>query len=155
MTAVTPVRLRRKGYVHMNKHNEVNCQKRITISSMQKNYCFRGLKNSKKMGKNEISRSSLIYNTSARYERHERHECNTNATLATRARHERQMCDTSATITTRVQHEWKILMLITTRVKTYHTLLFTIWQVKDYKERNNFILRTTFWKCLVSMPKCV
>ena len=34
-----------------------------------------------------------------------------------------------------------------TRVKTFfHTLIFTIWQVKDYKERNNFIVGTTFWK---------
>ena len=24
--------------------------------------------------------------------------------------------------------------------------MFTIWQVKDYKERNNFILKDTFWK---------
>ena len=26
--------------------------------------------------------------------------------------------------------------------------------MKDYKEKNNFILRTTFRKCLVPMPKC-
>ena len=38
--------------------------------------------------------SSLIYNTSAR---HERHKCNTSATLATRVRHERHACNTSAT----------------------------------------------------------
>ena len=25
--------------------------------------------------------------------------------------------------------------------------------MKDYKERNNFILRTTFWKCIVLMPQ--
>ena len=56
-----------------------------------------------------------------------------------------KMSDTSATRTTRVRHEWKILTLITTRVKTYfHALIVTIWQVKDYKERNNFILRCTF-----------
>ena len=43
----------------------------------------------------------------------------------------------------------------TTLVKRYfHTLIFTIWQVKDYKEVNNFILRTNFWKCLVPIPKC-
>ena len=49
--------------------------------------------------------------------------------------HERQKCDTSE----------KILILITTRVKTYFYIpIFTIWQVKDYKKRNNFILSTTF-----------
>ena len=74
---------------------------------------------------NKMIGSSLIYNTSARHERHE--------------------CDTIE----------KILILITTRMKTYfHIPIFTMWQVKDYKERNNFILRTTFWKCLVPMPKC-
>ena len=37
----------------------------------------------------------------------------------------------------------------------FHTPVFTIWQVRGYKERNNFILRTTFQKCLVLMLKCV
>ena len=83
--------------------------------------------------------SSLIYNTSK--------------TLATPVRPE---CGTSATLTTRVRHEWKTLILITARVKTYfHTIMFTIWQMKDYKDRNNFILRTAFWKCHVYMPKYV
>ena len=97
--------------------------------------------------------SSLVYNTSAR---HERHECDTWNTSAIQVRRECNANDTSATRMTRVPHEWKILILLTTRVKTYfHTPVFTIWQVKDYKERNNFIRKTTFWKCLVSMPKCV
>ena len=71
----------------------------------------------------------------------------------TSTRHERNECDKCATRTTRV----KIFDLITTQVKTFsHPYIFTaIWQMKDYKERNNFILRTTFWKCLVPMPKCV
>ena len=43
--------------------------------------------------------SSLIYNTSAR---HERHECDTSATLVTRVRHE---CDTSATRVLYERHE--------------------------------------------------
>ena len=65
----------------------------------------------------------------------------TSDTNATRVRHERHE-----------RHEWKTLVLITTQMKTYfHTPIFTIWQVKDYKERNNFILRTTFWKCLVPL----
>ena len=100
--------------------------------------------------------SSLIYNTSVRHERHECDTSNKRATLATRVRHEKHECYTSATRTTRIRHEWKKLILIATRVKTYfYTLIFPMWQVKDNKERNNFILRTTFWKCLVSMPKCV
>ena len=114
--------------------------------------------------------SSLIYNTSARNERHERHKYDMSATQATRVRLEQHKCKTSATQvlykwhkcntsaarTTRVRHEWKILNLIMTQVKTYfHTPVFTIRKVKDCKARNNFILRTTFWKCLVPMPKWV
>ena len=118
------------------------------------------------------NRSSLIYKTSARHKRHEcqRSDCNPNAIWATRVRREQHECNTSAarvlhewheynmsaTRKTRVRNEYKILILITTWAKTYfHTPIFTIWQVKDYKKRNNFILRTTFWKCLVPMPKCV
>ena len=34
--------------------------------------------------------------------------------------------------------------------------ILSIWQGKDYKERNNFILRAIRSKnCLVSVPKCV
>ena len=81
--------------------------------------------------------------------RHERHESDTSNTSATRVRHEWYKCSTSAT---RVLHKWnecdtreKFLVLITTLVKTYfHIRIFTIWQVKDYRERNNFILSTTF-----------
>ena len=102
-------------------------------------------------------RSSLIYNTSARYERH---ECQTSDTSGTRVRHERHECNTQVqhkgctndTSATRVLHERygcdtneKNLILIITQIKTYfHIPLFTIWQVKDYKKRNNFILSTTF-----------
>ena len=43
-----------------------------------------------------------------------------------------------------------------TRAETYfHTPLWAIWQMKDYKARNNFIPKTTFWKYLVPMSKCV
>ena len=103
--------------------------------------------------------------------------------------HERDEYNTSATHATWVRHEWKILILITTRVKTYFcTVLFTIWKTgfaqvqillaacwKFARVRisdngpdgnkampfvsqpyhKNFIWRTTFWKCLVSMPKCI
>ena len=78
------------------------------------------------------------------------HECDTSDTSETRTTALQHKCGTSATRTIRVRHERKILILITTRVKTYfHTLIFTIWQVSNYKERNNFILGTTYWKCLV------
>ena len=108
--------------------------------------------------------SSLIYNTSARNERHERHKYDMSATQATRVRleqhkckasatqvlHKWHKCNTSVARTTRVWHEWKILNLIMTRVKTYfHTPVFTTRKMKDYKERNNFILRTTF----LEMPR--
>ena len=70
---------------------------------------------------------------------HERHECNSSETgvrtSATRVLHKRHECNTSR----------KILILITTRVKTYFYFpIFIIWQVKDYKERNNFILSAAF-----------
>ena len=76
----------------------------------------------------------LIYNLSAR---HERYECTTSQTRATQKWRKRYTNDTSAI---RVLHERqkcdkseKILILITTRVKTYfHIPIFTIWQVKDY-----------------------
>ena len=91
--------------------------------------------------------SCLIYNASAR---HEQHECNTSAT---RVRHEWHECYANDTSVTRVLHERrecdtseKILILITTWVKIYFDIpISTIWQVKDYKEKKNFILSTKFW----------
>ena len=99
-----------------------------------------------------------------------RHECNTIYTNATRARHEQYECDMSAKRVLHKQHqcnrsaartswEWhekKNLILIVTRAKTYfHLPKFTIWQIKDYKKRNNFIVKTVFWKCLVPITKFV
>ena len=48
---------------------------------------------------------------------------------------------------------------MTARVETYfHILIFTIRQVKDYKERSNFILSTTFgnasFPCQNAFEKC-
>ena len=87
------------------------------------------------------------------------HECNTSETKRHECNSSAHKCytnDMSPTRTTRVRHERKILILITTRGKTYfHTPALAIWQMKDYKERDNFILRTTFWKCLATMPKCL
>ena len=114
--------------------------------------------------------SSLISNTSAR---HERHKCNTCVTLATWVGHEWHECytnDTSATLTTRLRHEfytndtslheWKILILITTWVKIYfHTFIFTIWQVENYKEKEQFHSKSYFFgnisfPCQNAFKKC-
>ena len=88
----------------------------------------------------------------------------TSATHMKRVRQEWCKCYTSATSVLhentsvkRVPHEqlkcdtWEnVLILVTTQVKTYfHTHIFTMWQVKDYKARNSFILRTT-----LEMPCC-
>ena len=97
-------------------------------------------------------RFSLIYNASAT---HEPRKCDKRDANATREQHQWLECDTSKTRTSRVRHKRKILILITALAKTYfQPLIFTIWQVKDYKERKNFILGTNFQKCLVSIPKC-
>ena len=90
------------------------------------------------------SGSSLIYNTSARHKLHECITTDTNATKVTQIQHKQHECNTSATRVLHKRHECntRTLILTTTRLKTYfHS---PIWQVKDYKERNNFILRTTF-----------
>ena len=110
---------------------------------------------SKNLGRNYVKYFDLVYfttrvsdvsDTSATQVQHERHECNNSEKRATR--------NTSATRKTRVRHEWKIL--ITTREKTcFYTPILAIWVMKDCKEKNNFILRTTFCKCIVSMPKCI
>ena len=89
-------------------------------------------------------------------------ECGTSNTSETRATRVQHKCNASATLMTRVRHgcytnntsatRMKNFDFVTIRVKTYfHTVIFTIWQVKDYKERNTLILRTTFWKSLFSM----
>ena len=80
-----------------------------------------------------------------------RHEWDTNNINArwvwyelTRVVHEQYKCETSATPMTRVRHDWKILILVTTRVKSYlHTPTFTICQGKDYKERSDLMWRRT------------
>ena len=78
-----------------------------------------------------------------------RHEFYTTDMTATRVRHEQHECDTSE----------KILIFITARVKAYyHIPIFTIWQVKDCKELNSFILSTTFgnasFPCQNAFEKC-
>ena len=80
--------------------------------------------------------------TWAKRVRHEGHKCDTCDTNATRVRHKGHECDRS---TTRVRPEWKIFDFDNYTSKTsFHIAIFTIWQVKDSKERKNFILSTTF-----------
>ena len=85
-----------------------------------------------------------------------KHECQTQAT---RVQHERHKCDTSdrdVTQVTQVRHEAKSLILVTIREKIcFQTPTLALCQMKNYMERNIFLLRTTFWKCLVLMLKCV
>ena len=81
-----------------------------------------------------------------------RHKCNTSATWMTRVRHKYNTC---AKRTIRVQHEWKILILITTWVKTYfysyiyYTASDKLQGVKQF--HSIYYLR----KYLIPMPKCV
>ena len=37
----------------------------------------------------------------------------------------------------------------------FYTITLAIWQMKDYKKRSDSILRTTYWKFYVPMPKWV
>ena len=84
------------------------------------------------------------------------HECDTSDTSATRVLHVRRECDTSTTRTTRERHKREFLILITTRVKTYfHIPILAVWQMKDYKERINFILRNTSFPCQNAFEKCI
>ena len=84
--------------------------------------------------------------------RHERHECNTSATLAKRVLHETTRADTSATLTTGERHECYTNNASAARGKTFdfdndtskNKFSHPIWQVKEYKERKNFIIRITF-----------
>ena len=94
---------------------------------------------------------------------HERHRCDTSAT---QVRHKQYECNKSETSTTRVRHVYDTNDTSVTLVINFnfdkdaseniflHPILI-IWQVKDYKERNNFIFRNTFWKCLLPMPNHV
>ena len=109
---------------------------------------------------NIILQSSLFYNTKCQTQATQaRHDCDTNEMSATRVRYEQYECyknDTSATQMTRVWHEWKSLILIATRVKThFHTSILVVWQMRDYRERKNVILRTTFCKCIIPLPRYI
>ena len=116
-----------------------------------------GFKNIKKVFMKRI-KSILQHEcqTRATRVRLKRNECDSNNASAWRVLHEQQQCNKTATRTTQVRYKWKIFLLITTRLKTcFHTPILAIWRMKENKERNNFILGATFWKCLVPMSKCV
>ena len=129
------------------KHKSGACIKKIF------NQFFKNIYNRQVLIQSILQHECQTRATRMQYERHEwdnatraQSECWTNKTSAARVLHERHECDTSE----------KILILITTRLKTYfHSPYICYMQLKDYKERNNFILITTFWKYLVPMPKCV
>ena len=87
--------------------------------------------------------------TSVTRVRHERHECNTSATWTTRARHQCFTNDTSATQMKNFDFDNNM------SENLFSHPILAIWQMKDCKERNNFILRAAFWKFLVPMPKCI
>ena len=115
-----------------------------------------------------LKRPSLYYNTSVR---HERQKCDTNDTSATRVRHERHEYNTSATRVRHERHECYTNDTGATLVKNFdfdnktsenifsHPYNSYIAngekQKSNFKEESNFILRTSFWKCIVPMPKCV
>ena len=82
------------------------------------------------------------------------------------ARQAQHKCNMSAAQTTQVGHDYYTNDKSATRVITFDFHNDTTENIlshnyidymakKDYKERNNFNLRTTFWKCLVPMRKCV
>ena len=90
--------------------------------------------------------------------RHAQYECKT---TATRVLHE---CDTSATRTKRVRHECYTNDTSAIRVKNFvfdnetneenifsHPYISYVANER-LQEKNNFIRKTTFWKCMVSMP---
>ena len=102
----------------------------------------------------EINSTSTAFQRSMTLATRVRHE----RTSATRVLQERHECDMSATRTTQVRNEWKSLILIAARVKTYfYNFIFTIWQVKDHKERNNFDERpfgNASFLCQKAFKKC-
>ena len=106
-------------------------------------------------------RSSLIYNTSARYERH---ECQTSETWTTRVQHtsatqglhERHKCDTSATRTTRVRHEWKKLDFDNyTNKHIFSDSIIYYMAIERLQEEEQFHSKYYLWECLIPMLECV
>ena len=84
-----------------------------------------------------------------------RHECDMNAKRMARLRHECYTSDTSVTPVKNFDFCNNKSENKFSRENIFSHPILAIWQMKDYKERNNFILTTTFWKCIVPMPKCI
>ena len=68
-----------------------------------------------------------------------RHKCYTNDTTAAQVNNFEFYNDTNKNI---ISH-------------AYIYFMAKIKEIKDHKDKNNFIVRTTFWKCFVPMPKSV
>ena len=74
-------------------------------------------------------------------------------TNAIRVRHEWHECYTSNKSASRVKN---LDFDITTPVKTnFHTKYISYKANERFQREEQFRSRTTFWKCLVPMPKCV
>ena len=70
-------------------------------------------------------------------------------------RNKQHECHTSAAWKTRMRHEWKVLILITTGVKTFSHSYISHRANQRLQGEKQFHSRSTFWKCLVLMPKYV
>ena len=77
------------------------------------------------------------------------HEWDTSDTSATQKRHECYTNDTSATRVRNFDFDNDM-----SENKFSHPYISYMANERLHGE-NNFILRTTFWKCLVPMPKCI
>ena len=103
--------------------------------------------------------SSLIYNTSAR---RERHKCDTIATRATllqqeweRATRVWHKCDTSATPTTRVRHEWNFDFDNYTYKNIFSHSYIYYMASERLQGEEQFYFKYYLWNCLIPMPQCV
>ena len=90
--------------------------------------------------------SSLIYNTSAR---HERHECDTSDTSATQVRYECYTNDTSATRVKKFDFDNCM-----SKNKFSHSYIYYMASERLQGEEQ-FHSKYFLWKCLIPMPKCV
>ena len=108
----------------------------MVASDSKKNNCS----SSRHVIKDHEIWSSLIYNTSTR---HGRHECDTSDTNATRERHERHECCTSATRTIWVKNFY-FGNYTSKNIFSHPYIYYSVWHVKDCKERNNFVQELPF-----------
>ena len=95
-----------------------------------------------------FNRSSLIYNTSAR---NERHKCDTSAT---QVRHEQHECDTSATRVLQERHECHTSENCKSQSILSHSYIYHIASER-LQGVEQFYSKYFLWKCLIPMPECV